>query len=59
MVALLIAGVGTGIGVGVDALIPGRKQVVYRAPGASGSARLSLAPVITPRTKGVAVAYSF
>ena len=59
LVALMFAGVGTGIGVGVDALIPGRKQVVYRAPGASGSARLSLAPVITPRTKGVVVALTF
>jgi len=59
MFALMIAGAGTGIGVGVDALIPGRRQVVYRAPGASGSARLSLAPMITPRTKGVAVAFSF
>jgi hypothetical protein len=59
MFALVIAGVGTGIGVGVDALIPGRKQVVYRAPGASGNARLSIAPVITPRTKGFAVSFAF
>jgi hypothetical protein len=43
----------------VAILIPGRKQVVYRAPGASGNARLSLAPVVTPRTKGVAVSFAF
>ena len=53
--------VGAGIGVGIDALIPGQKRVAYRAPGATGSAqtRLSVAPVITPRAKGVAVAFSF
>jgi hypothetical protein len=57
--ALLFAGAGAGIGVGVDALIPGRRQVVFRASGASSSVRLSLAPLITPRTKGVALSYSF
>jgi hypothetical protein len=50
-----------GIGVGIDAMIPGKKIVAYRAPGPAGapSARLSIAPVITPRAKGVAVAFSF
>jgi hypothetical protein len=59
--ALVIAGIGTGIGVGVDALIPGRRQVVYRASGTPGAtpARLSIAPVITPRAKGVAVSFAF
>lgn len=47
------------IGVGIDAAIKGPKLVVYRAPGASGSARLSLAPVITPARKGVAVSVRF
>jgi len=57
----IYGGVGAGIGVGIDALIPGKKLVAYRAPGTPGSsqARLSLAPVITPRTKGVAVVFSF
>ena len=59
--ALMIAGVGTGVGVGVDALIPGRRQVVYRAPGPGGSshARLSIAPVVSRRARGVAVSFSF
>jgi len=54
-------GVGAGLGVGIDALIPGQKRVAYRAPGAPGvaSSRLSFAPVITPRHKGVAVSFSF
>ena len=57
--ALFWGGAGMGIGVGIDAAWKGKKVLAYRAPGASGSARLSIAPVITPRTKGVAVSYSF
>jgi hypothetical protein len=57
--ALLWGGVGAGIGLGIDAARKGKQVLVYRAPGASGGARLSIAPVITPRTKGVAVSYSF
>jgi hypothetical protein len=57
--ALLGAGAGAGIGVGIDAARGGKKVLAYRAPGASGSARLSLAPLITPHTKGVALSYSF
>jgi hypothetical protein len=52
---------GTGIGIAIDAMIPGKKLVAYRAPGAAGapSARVSVAPVVTPRTKGVAVSFAF
>ena len=57
--ALICGGIGAGIGLGIDALITGQKQVVYRAPGVSGSARLSLMPVLTPGAKGVAVSFSF
>ena len=59
--ALMIGGIGAGIGVGIDALIPGKKLVAYRAPGSAGQAhaRFSIAPVITPRAKGVAVAFAF
>jgi len=53
------AGIGAGVGAVVRAVLPAGRKEVYRAPGSSGSARLSLAPVITPRTKGVSVAYSF
>jgi len=56
--ALLGAGAGVGIGAGIDGLIHGKRDV-YRAPGASGNARFSLAPVVTPHTKGVAVSFSF
>jgi hypothetical protein len=59
--ALMIGAIGTGVGVGIDAMIPGRKIVVYRAPGSPGPApaRLSIAPVVTPRSKGVAVSFAF
>ena len=54
-------GAGALIGVGIDAMIPGKQVVVYRAPGSNGAshARLSMAPVITPRARGVAVAFAF
>jgi len=54
-----VGAIGAGVGALVDAMIPGKKQAVYRAPGAQPSARLSFAPVITPRQKGVVVAFSF
>ena len=62
IIAVMFGGLGAGIGVGFDALIPGEKLVTYRAgatPGSSGQARLSIAPVITPRAKGVTVSFSF
>jgi hypothetical protein len=61
LVAAVYGGLGSAIGVGIDAMIPGKKLVAYRAPGSAGrpQARLSIAPVITPRAKGVAVAFSF
>jgi hypothetical protein len=52
--------VGWGIGWGIDAARDGKREV-YRAPGSAGSpqSRLSIAPVITPRAKGVAVSFAF
>lgn len=59
---IVFGGLGTLLGLGIDALIPGKKSVAYRAPGAAGApghARLSSVPFVTPRTKGVALSYSF
>jgi hypothetical protein len=58
---LVFGALGAGLGVGIDALIPGRKTVVFRAPGSTGaaSARLTIAPIVTPRAKGVAVGLRF
>jgi hypothetical protein len=50
--------IGAGVGTLIGAFMP-RTRNIYRAPGASGSARLSLAPVVTPRTKGIAVSFAF
>jgi hypothetical protein len=61
LAALVYGGIGAGIGVGIDALIPGKKRVAYRAPGTPGAApaRISLAPIVTPRARGVAVSFAF
>ena len=58
---LFYAGVGAGLGAVIDAMIPGKKLVVYRAAGLAGAppARVSFAPVITPRAKGIAVSFAF
>jgi len=61
LVAVVYGGISAAIGVGIDAMMPGKKLVAYRAPGSTGSspARLSIAPFVTPRAKGLAVAFSF
>jgi hypothetical protein len=59
--AAVYGGIGAGIGVGIDALIPGKKILAYRAPAPGGPARarLSIAPLVSPRAKGVAVSFAF
>jgi hypothetical protein len=59
MLGLVGAAAGAGIGAGVDAAIKGPRLVIYRGAGTQSGARFSLAPVITPRHKGVAVSFSF
>jgi hypothetical protein len=56
------AALGAGLGVLVGAMLPGRMRDVYVAPsGGPGlaKARVSIAPVITPRARGVAVSFAF
>jgi hypothetical protein len=52
-------GVGAGVGAGIRAARPPRWNDVYRAPGASAGARMLVAPMITPRAKGVVLSLSF
>jgi hypothetical protein len=55
----IFGGVGAGLGALIDAALPGKKAVVYRAGSASPPAHLSLAPILTPRRQGVTVTYRF
>jgi hypothetical protein len=58
---LIPAGAGVGLAVGAvfasDAVGP--KRVIYRAPGGPPGARVSVAPVVTPQRKAVAVSFTF
>jgi hypothetical protein len=53
------AGIGAAIGTGIDALIPGKKRIVYRAPDGSPGARVMLAPVLTRHARGLALSVAF
>jgi hypothetical protein len=57
--AAIGVGIGAGGGAGVGAAMPAKWNEVYRAAGASAGARISLAPMITPRAKGVVLSLSF
>ena len=51
-----IGAIGAGIGIGIDALIRGRKTV-YEAP--RGTTQLQAAPIFDRHTRGVQVSFSF
>ena len=53
---LRIGALGAGIGIGVDALIRGRRTIYEAAPGAT---RLSAAPIVGRNVRGVQVSLSF
>jgi hypothetical protein len=53
--ALLYGGMGAGIGVGIDALIEGRR-VIYARSNAPGS-RITVAPLLSARRRGVIVSF--
>jgi hypothetical protein len=55
---LVYGGMGAAIGVGIDALTPPGKIEVYRRP-AIQSARIRLAPVVSPRGQGVVLRIAF
>ena len=50
---------GVGIGAGVDAQIPGKKLLIYRAASSPAAARITISPFLTPRRQGVAVRVVF
>jgi hypothetical protein len=51
-----IGAVGAGIGIGIDALIRGRRTIYEAAPGAT---RLRAAPIIARHARGLQVSLSF
>jgi len=57
--ALLYAGMGAGIGVGIDALFPGKKIPVYKSAGGNPAARVSLSPILTRGRQGIAATLRF
>jgi len=59
LVVGLYGGIGAGIGVGIDALTPGKKVLVYSAPSASSAARISVSPLVSPGRGGLAVSVRF
>jgi hypothetical protein len=56
---LILGGIGAGAGVAFAALIPRKEFVVYRAPGSSNPVRVSVAPVVAPRARGIALRFVF
>ena len=52
---LAYSGIGAGIGVGIDALVEGRR-VIYASSGAP-TTRLTVAPLLASRRKGVLVSF--
>jgi hypothetical protein len=56
---LFCAGIGTGAGLGIAALMPGKLQTIYQAASASGGLRVTVAPFVVPQRQGIAVRVSF
>lgn len=55
----LYGGIGAAVGTGIDALIPGKKRVVYRAADRAPATQIRLSPVVTAHTKGLALSVAF
>jgi hypothetical protein len=53
---LRMGALGAGVGIGIDALIRGRRTI-YEAP--QGSARLRAAPILAPHGGGLQLSFSF
>jgi hypothetical protein len=51
-----IGAIGAGVGIGIDALIRGRRTIYHAA---EGSTRLHVSPIIARHTRGLQVSLSF
>jgi len=54
-----LIGIGAGLGVGIDALVKGRKLVYYSGPADKPETRISIYPIVTRERKGLGVSVSF
>lgn len=55
---LIYGGIGTGVGVGIDALIRG-ERVIYAGRAAAPSTKITVSPMMSAARKGVAVSLGF
>jgi hypothetical protein len=55
----LFAGMGAGVGIAVDAMIPGKKVTIYPATPASLTAKIHVLPICAPGRRGIAVRLVF
>ncbi len=57
LAAAFYGGAGAGIGVGIDALVPGRRTVMYQRP--VGHARVGFSPRLSPARQGMVLSIGF
>jgi hypothetical protein len=57
LISLMYGALGAGIGVGIDAMVT-REQVIFARPAGS-TPTVRLAPLVTPRRRGLAIAVAF
>jgi len=55
----LFAGMGAGVGIAVDAAVPGKKVTIYPAAPVSSTAKIHVLPICAPGRRGVAVRLVF
>jgi hypothetical protein len=56
---IVFPGFGALVGLGIDALIPGKMRVLYRASTAARRGDLTVLPVVAARARGLALSYRF
>jgi hypothetical protein len=56
---LFYGGAGAGIGVAIDAMVPGQKVEILRTAPIRSSTHISVAPIVSPRQQGVVLRVAF
>lgn len=55
----MLGGIGAGIGVGIDAAVPGKKILIYQGGSVSSGATVGLSPIVAMRRQGLALSIGF